>query len=186
MVTPKTSWKWVVVIVHIFLWQASCETYATIIAGAGDQVLKWNGSSWVTMSGSGLGGIVCDLCYYNGALHAGTSGGHVYKYMGGSVWQEIGQQGNPVLTTYEVGALAVHNGLLYAGQGVGMQETPGCDKLYVYDSGNDRWLVAGTLAPGAYESQGVASLYDWNGGLFVGDTVYDIILQGFTREQDLV
>jgi len=68
-------------------------------------------SGWETVSGY-LGDAVLSLVEYAGQIYAGTmSPGAVYRYDGGSTWTQVGYFGS----SYQVSALAVFNGDLYAG-----------------------------------------------------------------------
>jgi hypothetical protein len=149
------------------------------------------GTEWTLISiPGGLGNVgeayaVLCLVEYNGELYAGTmsecsdsdsSVGRVYRYLGGTEWQQVG---GPL--DNQVCSLAVYNRKLYAGTAYTVGTT--AMKLYRWDSS---WACVVNYP--AWD--GTRSLYVWDGLLYLGDIYADRIgryngFTGFTPVADL-
>ncbi len=124
-------------------------------------------SQWQIISGE-LGEAVLSLCKYNGNIYAGTKAesgqeAKVFKWLGGTTWEDVSvdQWGSSTVT--QVSGLAVLDDNLYA-------STLG-DYIFMYN-GNSTWTrITGVPTWGPSST----TIYSWNGHLYLGNYSTDYI-----------
>ena len=145
------------------LYAGTCESG---IKEAG-HVYRFDGKAgWIDLGTPDKCNAVSTLCSFNGELYAGTSkyrlrgsslpespnlnhGGHVFRYMGGKTWKNIGKLGK---------AEAIYGSLVYKNRlYVSAMYSPG---LFRYDGGT-KWTNCGT-----FDKKRVEALAVYNGAIY--------------------
>jgi hypothetical protein len=138
---------------------------------AAKNIAKWNGTSWSTV-GTGVNNVIIDFVEYNGHLYAGgafdTAGGvaanRIAKW-NGTNWAPVGDGIDLDRYVYHptsVYALAVNNGILYAGGAFDTAGSVPANNIAQWDGTS--WSA---LGDGVYYGT-VYSLAAYNGNVFAG------------------
>lgn len=119
--------------------------------------------------------LISTLVVYKGNLYTGIADAsrpedacHVFRYAGGTDWEDCGRLGNDPLTL-SVHSVIVHKGNLYGGTGVwdwirSIAGAAGPSHVYCYEGGKT-WRDCGQLGNG----HRVLSLASFKGDLYAGD-----------------
>jgi hypothetical protein len=134
-------------------------------------VYQYNGTSWTAISGD-LGWAVLDIIGFEGDLYASTmSGGHVYRYGGGTNWSLVWSPGDDQVCDLEIWASDLYAGTAWDG-----------GNLYRYNAADDTFYHVGTVpdtdSGGYYHPwDGIRAMYPWSntGDLHLGDIGYDCL-----------
>jgi len=136
-----------------------------------NDIAQWNGVSWNKV-GTGTGGNVNAMAWYNGNLYAGgqfdTMGGVIAHYIAtwnGSSWDSVGKNGMKT-NQHGVYCMAVYKGELYIG---GQFDTIDGNPIFGIARWNDtNWSQLGTGIISTDEESTVSCMAVYNGDLYFG------------------
>jgi len=128
-----------------------------------DGIAKWDGSTWSAV-GTGVDHSFGTLRVHDGALYAAGSGtGACVSVWDGVSWSSVGPEmrGTVSAMTFFDGKLTVAGRIAVDG---------GALKLQVVQLSGNMWVQLGTSVWNPSPAASIATLLEWNGGLYAGGT----------------